>query len=209
MPAEQYLKRKERLLISAIRLLDEGGLAGVTTREMARREGISEPAVYRHFNGKAEILMAILDQFSAFDSNLTDTVRENDMPPLAAIRHICRANAAYYSGYPEIANVLFSLDLWKYDAQVEKKYEEILLSRYNLMRSLVVACIQNGEFRPDIKADVLSEILANLLISATRQWRFLGMSYSLTERMEDMLDMILPAMTSGAADTRGMGGERQ
>ena len=200
MPAQQFLKRKERLLISAIRLLDEGGLAGVTTREMARREGISEPAVYRHFNGKAEVLMAILEQFSAFDTNLAATVRENEMPPVEAVRHICRVYAAHYAGYPEIANVMFSLDLWKYDPQLEEKYAEILNARHALMRELVVAGIDNGVFRPDIKVAVLAEFLANLVISVTRQWRFEGMSYPLAERMEDMLDMILPALMANPDD---------
>ena len=191
MPAEQFLHRKERLLISAIRLLDEGGLAGVTTREMARREGISEPAVYRHFNGKTDILMAILEQFSAFDVNLENTVRENSMNPLDAIRHLCRAYAGHYSGYPEIANVMFSLDLWKYDAQLQHKYESIIMTRYRLMRDLVDHCASLRLLRPDVKPEVLSDLLSNLVISTTRQWRLEGMSYSLAERMEDVLDLIL------------------
>lgn len=204
MPAHQFLKRKERLLISAIQLLDEGGLAGVTTREMARREGISEPAVYRHFTGKTDILLAILDQFSAFDRNLEDTVRENEMLPVDAIRHICRVYAAHYAGYPEIANVMFSLDLWKYDPQLEEKYAQILNARHLLMRELVVAGIESGVFKSEIKVAVLAELLANLVISSTHHWRFEGMTYSLVQRMEDMLDMILPALMDepGGSDER-------
>lgn len=193
--AEQFLTRKERLLVSAIRLLDEGGLAAVTTREMARREGISEPAVYRHFNGKAEVLLAILEQFGAFDTNLENTVHENSMPPLDAIRHVCLAYAGHYSGYPEIANVMFSLDLWKYSPQVEARFEEILLARYRLIRTLVDNCAEQGLLRAETKAEVLADLLANLVVSATRQWRLEGKCYPLVERMHDMLEMILPTVT--------------
>jgi TetR/AcrR family transcriptional regulator, fatty acid metabolism regulator protein len=204
--AEQFLSRKERLLISAIRLLDEGGLAAVTTREMAKREGISEPAVYRHFNGKAEILMAILEQFGAFDSNMENTVHENGMQPLDAIRHVCLAYAGYYSGYPEIANVMFSLDLWKYSPQVAARFEEILLARHRLMRSLVDASVRQGLLPEGTKAVVLADLLANLVMSVTRQWRLEGETHSLVERMQDMLDMILPTTSDANNPSRTTGG---
>ena len=206
MPAEQFLNRKERLLISAIQLLDERGLAGVTTREMARREGISEPAVYRHFNGKTEILMAILDQFSAFDVNLENTVRENAMDPLDAIRHLCRAYAGYYYGYPEIANVQFSLDLWKYDSLLQHKYEGIILARHRLMVDLVENCAVLGRLRSGTKPEVLSDLLSNLVISTTRQWRLEGMTYSLAERMEDLLDFILAGVGPDKSNREQAGG---
>ena len=192
MNAEQYLKRKERLLISAIRLLDESGLAGVTTRELARREGISEPAVYRHFDGKVEVLHAILNRFSAFDAGLENTVVENEMAPLHAIRYIVGTYAGYYAGYPEIADVMFSMDIWKYDGTLDARMKEIFGNRRYLMRKLVNNAISRGELPESVDAEAMTGLLSGLVGSATQQWKMQGMPYDLRQRVLRMLALILP-----------------
>jgi TetR/AcrR family fatty acid metabolism transcriptional regulator len=198
MQAEQYLKRKERLLISAIRLLDEAGLAGMTTREMARREGITEPAVFRHFDGKVEVLQAILNRFSEFDASLENTVMENDMDPLDAITHIAEAYAGYYAGYPEIADVMFSMDIWKYDLSLDARMKEIFGNRRNLMRTLVDKAVMLGKIPGTIDAEAMAGLLSGIVISATQQWKMQGKSFDLRERVRRMLMLVLPGKSSVA-----------
>lgn len=49
---------RERLLNAAIDACVEHGYEGVTLSEIARRADVSTPAVYSHFSGKAELLVA-------------------------------------------------------------------------------------------------------------------------------------------------------
>lgn len=49
---------RERLLNAAIDACVEYGYEGVTLSEIARRADVSTPAVYSHFSGKAELLVA-------------------------------------------------------------------------------------------------------------------------------------------------------
>ena len=44
---KDYIKRKEKVIISSIDLFDEAGIKGLTTKELAKREGITEPAIYK------------------------------------------------------------------------------------------------------------------------------------------------------------------
>jgi len=192
MAAEQYLKRKERLLISAIRLLDEAGLAGLTTRELARREGISEPAVYRHYDGKVEVLLAVLNRFSEFDEVLENTVIENKMPPLDAIRHIIDTYASYYAGYPEITSVLYSVDVWKYDKALDLRLKEIMNHRQLLMQKLVDKAVEEGMLRNTDKSETLAELLSGIVGLATQQWRMRDMKYDLKSRIHEMVQIFLP-----------------
>ena len=192
MNPEQFLKRKERLLISAIRLLDETGLAGMTTRELAKREGISEPAVYRHFDGKAKVLLAILERFAEFDEGLAATVSENNMAPIEAIRHVCDAYAGYYSGYPEIASVMFSMDLWKYGTMLDERMKEIFHARRELISGLLRMAAAQGDLPADAELEGLSDLLAGVVATATRQWNLMDRSYDLRMRVRSMLDWVLP-----------------
>lgn len=58
---------RARILLAAERLMREAGLARTTTKEIARAAGCSEPALYRHFASKEELVVAVLqEQLPAF-----------------------------------------------------------------------------------------------------------------------------------------------
>jgi AcrR family transcriptional regulator len=50
---------RERLVEAATGLLEEGGVAAVTLREVGRRAGVSHNAPYKHFASKEELLAAV------------------------------------------------------------------------------------------------------------------------------------------------------
>lgn len=58
---------RSRIVDEALRLLDEVGIDGLTTRRLAARLGVQQPALYWHFRSKAELLDAlaaeILDRY--------------------------------------------------------------------------------------------------------------------------------------------------
>ena len=91
---KSYLTRKEKIIINAIDILDEGGINGLTMKEIANQQGITEPAVYRQFKNKQEIVLTILRRFSAFDIALENAIFQQGYAPDQAIlylmeSHIC------------------------------------------------------------------------------------------------------------------------
>jgi AcrR family transcriptional regulator len=50
---------REALVQAAAELLEEGGVAAVTLREVGRRSGVSHNAPYKHFADKEELLAAV------------------------------------------------------------------------------------------------------------------------------------------------------
>lgn len=53
---------------TAMELLDEVGLEGLSLRRLAEKLGVQAPALYRHFTGKADLLRAMAD--SMFDAEM-------------------------------------------------------------------------------------------------------------------------------------------
>jgi AcrR family transcriptional regulator len=51
---------REALVEAAAELLEEGGVAAVTLREVGRRSGVSHNAPYKHFADKEELLAAVV-----------------------------------------------------------------------------------------------------------------------------------------------------
>lgn len=84
--------RQEELLVCALDLVREGGLAKLTVRRLSRRMGFSEAALYRHYPSKESLLLALLDRLT---ERLLGPIRqlagETDRPPterlIAILRH--------------------------------------------------------------------------------------------------------------------------
>jgi AcrR family transcriptional regulator len=76
---------RARLLEHARDLYLAGGPEGFSLREVARRSGVSAPAVYRHFSGKDALLGAVCEEgFRLFSSYLLRALRE--ATPLERLR---------------------------------------------------------------------------------------------------------------------------
>ena len=91
MPGET----RQKILDATARLIQMKGLARVTTKEIARETGLSEGALYRHFEHKEEVLFAVLTKhlptfLETFKTHVagTGSVSENlEAIALAAIQY--------------------------------------------------------------------------------------------------------------------------
>ena len=104
MPPES--DTKERLLSAARALYLEGGFATFSLREVARRVGISAPAVYRHYESKEALLEAVCAQgFQLFSSYLVRALRVDT--PLGRLRESGRLYLAFATEHPQAYSVIF------------------------------------------------------------------------------------------------------
>ena len=76
------MSTREKILDAAVSVMRERGLAGSTTKEIARAAGYSEATLYKHFDDKQEIFLRVLkERMPSFTSPSdlvgTATVLEN------------------------------------------------------------------------------------------------------------------------------------
>jgi len=53
--------RQDEIVGTALRLISEDGIQELTMKKIATAIGITEPALYRHFTSKFQILSAVVD----------------------------------------------------------------------------------------------------------------------------------------------------
>lgn len=56
---------RTRLLKAALDVFAEAGIAGATTKEIARMAGVNEVTLFRHFHSKEQLLVAVVQQATA------------------------------------------------------------------------------------------------------------------------------------------------
>jgi AcrR family transcriptional regulator len=192
---EDYIKRKEKIIISAIELLNEGGIQGLTTKELAKRQGITEPAIYRQFESKQEIIITILERFAHFDETICNTILEMGMPPSQGIVYYTESFASYYENYPELTTVLFSLDVFYYQKETNDKMMDIMKRRHQFISNLFERGIKDGEFKNQISSEEFSEILLGIVWATIFNWKIGGrnteLRSSIVQRTKWVLDHVL------------------
>jgi AcrR family transcriptional regulator len=62
MRREQSHNRRSDILRASQKLMSTRGLSGVTTRQISRAVGCSEGALYVHFKGRLDLLLAMLEE---------------------------------------------------------------------------------------------------------------------------------------------------
>lgn len=122
MPGET----RQKILDATERLIQLKGLSRVTTKEIARETGLSEGALYRHFEHKEEVFFAIIAQnlptfLDVFQAHLPGTGEIS-----SNLRAITRATIDYFGKLiPMSASFMADTELL---AQYRQKMDEIARS---------------------------------------------------------------------------------
>jgi AcrR family transcriptional regulator len=160
---------RQKILDAAEKLILLKGLARVTTKEIAREIGLSEGALYRHFDHKEEIFFALMarhlpafyETFQAHQAG-TGTPSEN----LAAI---AQAALHYYEQIvPMGASFLADTELL---AQVRATIRPLGIGPHNVFEH-VAAYIEDEQQLGRIGRQVSALTVAILLLGPCFQWVF-------------------------------------
>lgn len=98
----QKADRRAAILRSAATLFAERGYAGVTIEDLGAAVGVSGPAVYRHFPGKAAVLAAILQGASQSLLDGAERVLDDAPDPSAALRSLIRFHVDFALGEADV-----------------------------------------------------------------------------------------------------------
>jgi len=187
------LPRKERLIITAIEVIDELGIQALSTREIAKRQGISEAALFRHFKSKNELLIAVLDHFSKFDNDIFQSAKLKNLSPKESIIYFIKKTVEYYENYPAITSIMQVFDVLRYDVELCDKVRKILDNQTTMIRDLVEGAKNKGEIRIDTDCAILALIIMGSFREICLKWRFSNHEFSLKEVTLSALEMILKA----------------
>lgn len=188
---KSLIKRRESIIVSTIETLNAVGLQNLSTKLIAKQEGVSEGTLFRHFKNKTDIMMAVVDHFSQYDDAIIETCRRKNLSPLEAIRYFYNAYAEYYENYPEITVVVQAYDSLMCDAELSEKIRAIIYKRSDF----IVRIIKEAQELKIIQSNINSELIENILSGGSKEiclkWRMQKFGFSIKERTSEMVDVIL------------------
>lgn len=187
------LHRKEYLVLTTIDIIEELGIQGLTTREIAKRQKVSEATIFRHYRNKNELLLAVLDYYMQFDTDIYQSIRMTELKSMDAIRYYVMEYAEYYQNYPAITSITQIYDVLRYTPELEMKVNEIQRNRTKILAELIEAAKKAGDIAGDIDSRMIAEMILGLLREICLNWRLEKYSFSYKDRTKASLDLLLAA----------------
>lgn len=154
--------RRPQIIAATERLIRSDGLASVTTRAIAAEAGCSEGALYVHFKGRLQLLLAVLEE--SLPDMLGPLQRlEQSVGKATPKRNLENAFAAMFTFHTRVTPMLCSLFA---DPELMAAYRESLADRnkgpggaISRVRNYIVAEQKRGRIPANIDAQTVAFVL--------------------------------------------------
>lgn len=191
MLPKSILSRKDRIIISALDIIEQLGFQGLSTKELAARQGIAESALYRHFRSKDEIVVAVLEYYAKFDQSIFNTARQTALVAKEKIIYVITAYAEYHENYPALTAILCSYDSLRCNAVTQEVIKDTFFYRTNALAELVAEGQAQREIGTQFAADEIAEIIFGIYHFEVLKWRASDYQFSFKDRVVSIIKKFL------------------
>jgi TetR/AcrR family transcriptional regulator len=152
-------ERREMILQTLARMLEERGGERITTAVLARAVGVSEAALYRHFPSKARMFEALLDFVEESVFSRITRILEQEPDTQRRLQSIVYLVLGFAEKNPGMARILYGDILIDENERLRRRVAQI----YDRLETQLKQVLREGELRERCKFAV-NDIAALLLI---------------------------------------------
>jgi AcrR family transcriptional regulator len=188
--------RQKQIIEKSINIISRKGIQELTMKNLSNEIGISEPAIYRHFESKQKILIAVLESFKHQNKLLNENAPKEGE---TAFQHISKSIEMIMNKFkknPAISAVIFSEEIFQNKNELSEMVKNIMESTTEYFTDL----LEKGQIDGSIRTDIGKKELGIIVMGAIRHivivWRLSGFSSDLIEsgkKLVKSLEVIIAA----------------
>lgn len=182
--------RQLELIEATSRLLTSSGVNGLTIKNLAKEMSFSESAIYRHFSGKEEIILAMLHYLSGnIDERLSNIPKTEN--PEDNFRAMFQEQFNFFSRNSHFVVAVFSDGLM----EESKRINEAILKLLGVMMKHLMPLLSEGQQKNIFTNTIANEDLVHIVMGAFKlhmfKWRLFNFEFDLNESGNKMIDSLL------------------
>ncbi|MDG5814032.1 TetR/AcrR family transcriptional regulator [Chitinispirillales bacterium ANBcel5] len=193
----EYSNRQLQIIDTAIELIAEGGIQELTMKHLADRIGISEPAIYRHFKSKMEILEALQRLFAGEKSIFMKQMLKRDISAIEKIELIMKYHFTSFAAKPALAAVMFSEGIFQNDRRLASAVLAIMQQSGDALATIVREGQKASEIRNDIEPQHLVTIILGSLRLMVNRWHLHRYTFDLLEEGKVFIKSLKTLLNKG------------
>ena len=182
--------RRLEIIDLSIEIIAKQGIQGLTIKNIAKKIGISEPAIYRHFDSKTQILLTMLDNFIEMASFMGEAMKMNDDSAGDKIEFMFSKIVDIFIETPSYISVIFSEEIFKNEGVLKEKIVNILAMNEQTIEYIIKTGQERGEVRTDIEYRNLAIIVMGTLRFRVKQWDLNNYHGDIKASGEDLINSL-------------------
>ena len=182
--------RQFEIIVAAGKILSTSGVGGLTIKNLAREMGFSESAIYRHFDSKEAIIIAMLN-FLAEDMDVRlSRVISTQKKPTENLEAIFLDQFAFFSKNPHFVVAVFSDGLMEASQKINAAILRIMQVKMKHLMPAIMQGQQQGFFTNAITTEELMHIIMGSFRLQMYKWRIANFQFDIERQGKNMLDAI-------------------
>ena len=189
-------ERQAEIIETSINVIATKGIQGLTIKNLSKEIGISEPAIYRHFESKTDILLAILKNFEEMSSFMDAAINQFADTAMAKIEFMFSKIVEIFIDEPSHISVIFSEEVFKNEEVLKNRIVEIMEAKVKTIENIILEGQNKNEIRTDIEHKTLAMIVVGTLRFMIKQWDLKNQHHNLKEESKNLIDGLKIILTS-------------
>ncbi|MCP3965545.1 MAG: TetR/AcrR family transcriptional regulator [Lentisphaerae bacterium] len=172
-------KRQTEIVEIAVSLISGRGIQNLTIKNIANELGVSEPAIYRHFASKYDILCAVIDSFSAIASGILEQLVDSDESALDKVGRFMADRIERMSEHPKLAKIMFSEEIFQDDPRLSARMLAMMHSHKEKIAMIIAQGQKQGQIRDDISPKTMFRLIFGPMRLLAKQWAMSGFAFDI------------------------------
>ncbi len=172
-------QRQSDILQESIKLIADKGIQGLTIKNLANAIGVTEPAIYRHFENKQKILIGILSLLKNNREDFIKSLHDTNANSLEQLKDLFQMRFKYFAKNPAIASIIFSEELFRNDPLLSEKVFEIMKENQKIILQVIKVGQKTSVIKSGVPANQLAFIITGALRLNVTKWRLSNYSFDL------------------------------
>jgi len=183
-------ERQEQIILTAIALIAREGYKNLTIKKLASELNLSEAALYRHFVNKEDLLLSIMHYFEDISRNVLQEIQKTKLNPLEKIHFFIMNRYELFTSNPDLAQVMFSDELFYYDPVFFKQFQKISSNHREVLLNFIEEAQKEGFIQSGINSTQLFTILIGSMRFLITQWNLSGRKFDLVKEGDSLFQTI-------------------
>jgi len=189
---QEFTDRQIEIMEAATNRISKFGIQNLTIKTLAEDIGLSEPALYRHFKSKNQILWSLLEYFKTEMKNRIQSIPFKPSTSEAdKLRAIFNSQLQTFVNKPAIVSVIFAESIFHYEENLSNKVSEIMDMMQNYVKTNIKQGQESGQYNKLMGASTLTTILIGGIRMTVLKWKLSGHKSDLIKDGKTVLDGIL------------------
>jgi AcrR family transcriptional regulator len=172
-------KRQMDIVEAAIHIIAVFGFKEFTMKNLAKAIGVTEAALYRHFNSKHDVIIGILEYFDEVSCEVLDKLKCMDCSSIEKVKEFILNRYELFSNRPDFAKVMFSEELFKNDPEYISYMQNIMHKHKEDVVKYIIHAQQEHLIRDDIDPIDLFRIAVGSMRLIISQWNLSNHAFCL------------------------------